>query len=47
LVVITDADSFGEAELEQLIGRVGRRNRPSDALLITGTIREKRATRRR
>lgn len=48
LVVVTDADGFGEAELEQLIGRVGRRNRPSDALLITGTIREKkRAARRR
>ena len=28
LIVVTDADGFGEAELEQLIGRVGRRERP-------------------
>ncbi len=41
LVVITDADAFGEADVEQLIGRVGRRERPSDAVLITGTTFEK------
>ncbi len=28
LIVITDADAFGEADVEQLIGRVGRRERP-------------------
>ena len=33
LIVITDADAFGESEVEQLIGRVGRRERPSDAVL--------------
>ena len=37
LVVVTDADHFGVAEIEQLLGRVGRRERPSDALLIRGT----------
>lgn len=37
LVVVTDADHFGVAEIEQLMGRVGRRERPSDALLIRGT----------
>ncbi|MGE5707855.1 MAG: helicase-related protein [Bacteroidota bacterium] len=49
LVVVTDADSFGEAELEQLIGRVGRRNRPSEAVLVTGTHKpvQKKAARRR
>ena len=36
LIVITDADAFGESEIEQLIGRVGRRERPSDAVLMTG-----------
>ena len=41
LIVITDADAFGEADVEQLIGRVGRRERPSDALLLTGTTFEK------
>ncbi|MDQ6931682.1 MAG: DEAD/DEAH box helicase [Candidatus Eremiobacteraeota bacterium] len=41
LVVITDADAFGEADVEQLIGRVGRRERPSDAVLITGTTFER------
>jgi RecG-like helicase len=41
LIVITDADAFGEADVEQLIGRVGRRERPSDAVLITGTTFEK------
>ncbi len=37
LVVITDADHFGVAEIEQLLGRVGRRERSSDAFLIRGT----------
>ncbi len=41
LIVLTDADAFGEAEVEQLIGRVGRRERPSDAVLITHTTFEK------
>lgn len=43
-IVITDADYFGPAELEQLVGRVGRRDRPSEAYLITGT-RAKSGTR--
>ncbi len=38
MVLITDADHFGEAEVEQLLGRVGRRERPSDAVLVTGTV---------
>ncbi len=38
LMFITDADHFGEAEQEQLIGRVGRRKRESDAVLIKGTV---------
>lgn len=37
LVVITDSDHFGVAEIEQLLGRVGRRERSSDAFLILGT----------
>lgn len=37
LVVITDADHFGVAEIEQLLGRVGRRERGSDAFLVRGT----------
>lgn len=37
LVVITDADHFGVAEIEQLLGRVGRRERSSDAFLVRGT----------
>ncbi len=41
LIVITDADAFGESEIEQLIGRVGRRERPSDAVLVTGTTLER------
>jgi transcription-repair coupling factor (superfamily II helicase) len=45
LIVITDSDAFGEGEVEQLIGRVGRRERPSDALLITGTTLEKNPSR--
>jgi transcription-repair coupling factor (superfamily II helicase) len=45
LIVITDADAFGEAETEQLIGRVGRRERPSDAVLVTGTTFEKNPSR--
>lgn len=42
-IVITDADYFGPAELEQLIGRVGRRDRPAEAYLITGTRPKGRA----
>ncbi len=38
MILITDADHFGKAELEQLLGRVGRRERYSDAVLIRGTI---------
>jgi RecG-like helicase len=45
LIVITDADAFGESEVEQLIGRVGRRERPSDAILITGTTFERNPSR--
>jgi RecG-like helicase len=45
LVVITDADAFGESEVEQLIGRVGRRERPSDAALVTETTFEKNPSR--
>jgi len=45
LIVITDADAFGEAEVEQLIGRVGRRERPSDAVLVTGTTFERNPSR--
>jgi RecG-like helicase len=37
MVLVTDADHFGEAEIEQLLGRVGRRERASDAVLIKGT----------
>lgn len=37
MVLVTDADHFGEAEIEQLMGRVGRRERGSDAVLIRGT----------
>lgn len=37
MVLVTDADHFGEAELEQLMGRVGRRERESDAVLVRGT----------
>ena len=37
MVLVTDADHFGEAEIEQLVGRVGRRERESDCVLITGT----------
>ena len=42
LIIITDADGFGEAEIEQLIGRVGRRDRPSEAYLVTGTLKKGR-----
>jgi transcription-repair coupling factor (superfamily II helicase) len=45
LIVITDSDAFGEAEVEQLIGRVGRRERPSDAVLLTGTTFERNPSR--
>jgi transcription-repair coupling factor (superfamily II helicase) len=45
LVVITDADAFGEFEVEQLIGRVGRRERPSDAVLVTDTTFERNPSR--
>lgn len=37
MVLVTDADHFGVAEIEQLVGRVGRRERDSDCVLITGT----------
>ncbi len=37
MVMVTDADHFGEAEIEQLMGRVGRRERGSDAVLLRGT----------
>lgn len=37
MVLVTDADHFSQAELEQLMGRVGRRQRASDAVLIRGT----------
>jgi transcription-repair coupling factor (superfamily II helicase) len=48
LIVITDADGFGEAELEQLVGRVGRRERASEACLVVGTLhRTSRGPRRR
>jgi RecG-like helicase len=45
LIVITDADAFGEAETEQLIGRVGRREHPSDAVMLTGTTLERNPSR--
>jgi transcription-repair coupling factor (superfamily II helicase) len=45
LMIITDADAFGESEIEQLIGRVGRRERPSDAILFTGTTFERNPSR--
>lgn len=45
LIVVTDADAFGEADIEQLIGRVGRRERPSDAILLTGTTFERNPSR--
>jgi transcription-repair coupling factor (superfamily II helicase) len=45
LIVITDADAFGESETEQLIGRVGRRERPSDAVILTGTTFERNPSR--
>jgi len=45
LIVITDSDAFGESEVEQLIGRVGRRERPSDAALLTGTTFERNPSR--
>ncbi len=37
MLLVTDADHFGVAEIEQLLGRVGRRERPSDAVLVRGT----------
>jgi len=45
LIVVTDSDAFGESEIEQLIGRVGRRERPSDAVLLTETTFEKNPSR--
>ena len=45
LIVITDSDAFGESEVEQLIGRVGRRERPSDAVLLVETTFEKNPSR--
>ncbi|HEY9722976.1 MAG TPA: helicase-related protein [Oscillatoriaceae cyanobacterium] len=46
LIVVTDADGFGAAELEQLIGRVGRRERASEAYLIHGSLTKHRKHRR-
>ncbi|MGE0493468.1 MAG: helicase-related protein [Vulcanimicrobiota bacterium] len=43
MVLVTDSDHFGEAEIEQLLGRVGRRERASDAVLIRGTTASPRA----
>lgn len=40
LIVVADADGFGPAEIEQLVGRVGRRERPSEAYLVTGTLKK-------
>lgn len=45
LIVITDSDAFGESEIEQLIGRVGRRSRASDAVLLVETTFEKNPSR--
>jgi hypothetical protein len=45
LIVVTDSDAFGESEIEQLIGRVGRREHPSDAVLVTETTFEKNPSR--
>jgi superfamily II DNA/RNA helicase len=45
LIIITDSDAFGESEVEQLIGRVGRRERPSDAVLVIETTFEKNPSR--
>ena len=45
LIIITDSDAFGESEIEQLIGRVGRRERPSDAVLLVETTFEKNPSR--
>src|SRR5471032_1515125 len=45
LIVITDSDAFGESEIEQLIGRVGRREHPSDAVLVTETTLERNPSR--
>jgi transcription-repair coupling factor (superfamily II helicase) len=45
LIVITDSDAFGESEIEQLIGRVGRREHPSDAVLVSETTFEKNPSR--
>ncbi len=45
LIVITDSDAFGESEVEQLIGRVGRRSRESDAVLLVETTFEKNPSR--
>ncbi|MEB3197603.1 MAG: helicase-related protein [Candidatus Sericytochromatia bacterium] len=47
LIVVTDADGFGETELAQLVGRVGRREKPSEAYLVVGTLEKVRAKRRK
>ncbi|MBM3463668.1 MAG: DEAD/DEAH box helicase [Armatimonadetes bacterium] len=44
LIVITDADHFSESEIEQLVGRVGRRQHRSDAALISGTVVNREAS---
>jgi RecG-like helicase len=40
-IIITDSHAFSESEKEQLIGRVGRRERESEALLLEGDSPEK------
>ncbi len=40
-IIITDSHSFTPSEKEQLIGRVGRRERESEALLLEGDSPEK------
>jgi RecG-like helicase len=45
LIVIIDSDAFGESETEQLIGRVGRRERPSDAVMLVHTTFERNPSR--
>lgn len=46
LMVVTDADGFSEDEIEQLVGRVGRRELESEAVLIYGTMKEIRPVRK-
>lgn len=46
LMVVTDADGFGDDEIEQLIGRVGRRELESEAVMIYGTMKEMKPQRK-